>query len=181
MKGRHPADGRRVGAAAVQDVPVPGRGHRGTGGSPLTAPSAPRPPRRSPTRPSTITRAGAGCTRERPTRVHLRYGQAPDEDHQGPRVAGGFCRCRSHRSGRPAARRRAIRRPYSSRKTRSTAAVPRCIDQSTFGQAQARPSNGRTSTLPRYALDPSAASLSATSRPGASMTQKPSMTSLVSR
>jgi len=49
------------------------------------------------------------------------------------------------------------------------------------GPAQARPSNGRTSTLPRHALDPSAASLSATSRSGASMTQKPPMTSLVSR
>ena len=48
-------------------------------------------------------------------------------------------------------------------------------------RAQARPSNGRTSTLPRHALDPSAASLSATSRSGASMTQKPPMTSLVSR
>lgn len=50
-----------------------------------------------------------------------------------------------------------------------------------FGAAQPRPSNGRTSTLPRHALDPSAASLSATSRSGASMIQKPPMTSLVSR
>jgi len=75
----------------------------------------------------------------------------------------------------------AIRRPYSLRKTCSAAAVPPCIDQSSVGPAQARPSNGRTSTLPRHALDPSAASLSATSRSSVSMTQKPPMTSLVSR
>ena len=47
--------------------------------------------------------------------------------------------------------------------------------------AQASPSKGRTSTLPRHAFDPSAASVSATSRSGASITQKPPMTSLVSR
>ena len=61
-----------------------------------------------------------------------------------------------------------------------TAAIPACIDQST-GTAQASPSNGRTSTLPRHALDPSAASWSAVSRSGASMIQKPPMSSLLSR
>ena len=40
---------------------------------------------------------------------------------------------------------------------------------------------GRTSTLPRHALEPSAARRSATSRSGASMTQKPPRCSLASR
>src|SRR5205085_11228425 len=43
------------------------------------------------------------------------------------------------------------------------------------------PRNGRTSTFRLQAFDPSAASLSATSRSAASMTQKPARYSFVSR
>jgi len=57
-----------------------------------TAPSSPRPPRRSPTTwticsRSTTTPPSTGCTCGRLTRVNLRHSPAPDQGHQGPGIA----------------------------------------------------------------------------------------------
>ena len=70
----------------------------------------------------------------------------------------------------------ATTRPYSSRKIRSTSASDSGVV--TRPRAAARAANGRTSTFPSQAAEPSAASLRAASRSGASMIQNPPIHSL---
>ena len=61
---------------------------------PPTGPSSPRPPRRSPAtwpscwRSTTTQRALGASADHQPDRVDLRDGQAPDQGHQGPGLAG---------------------------------------------------------------------------------------------
>ncbi len=102
------------------------------------APSSPRPPRRSPTTwrscwHSTTTRATLGApAHHQPDRVDLRDGQAPDQDHQGPGLAGGRTgdgvqadrvspRPLARRQRTPPRRARARRGNLHQRQTRRTA------------------------------------------------------------